>query len=215
VWPDIEKVSIAEKIPAAVRKLPRTIERLAASLFLAGHTPFEWKMAEVEESRKLQIKSWLSWASIVAIPAPAVGDPLHHDLIDIRVGDEWIGSEERRQIYADPLLAVLFELRNYEVHVELRIGETKNFRTMLGSDAAPDTDLKEMDFGDELFISPVDFPVLSQLRNVQSRRSRVTPEMVAWFNRQASTWPAAYLIATARERYTTYIARFLQRHGIE
>ena len=215
MWPDVEKVNLIEEIPAAVKRLPRTMERFAASRFFAGHTPFEWEMVEVENSTKLQIKSWLNWASIVALPAAAVGDPLHRDLAEIGLGDNWLASEERRDLYADPLLAVLFELRNYEVHIELRTGEMKSFRAIIGYCAKPDVAPKELDSGDCVFISPIDFTSLSLLRNVQSGRSKLTAEMVDWFNRQASTWPAAYLIGTARERYAVYIARFLKRNGVE
>jgi len=204
MWPDIEKVKLSEKIPDAVLRLPRTMERFEASRFFAGH------VLTSLESRKLQTKSWLNWASIVALPSAAVDNPLHLDFAEISLGDEWLRSQERIELYADPLLVVLFELRNYEVHFEFRTGKIGNFRTIVESGA----EQKEYDFGDAVFISAIDFISLSRLKNIQSGRSSITVEMVNWFNRQAEIWPAAYLIGVARERYARYIARFLKRNGI-
>lgn len=215
MWPDIDKVNLAEEIPVVVKRLKRTMERFSASRFFAGHTPFEWEMVDVENSQKLQIKSWLNWASIVALPAATDNDPVHRDLAEIGLGEIWLKSQERRDLYTDPLLAVLFELRNYEVHIELRRAEMKNFHAIVEYDTKPDSEPKELDFEGRVYISPIDFVSLSRLRNVQSGRSTVTVEMVDWFNRQADTWPAAYLIGTARERYTAYIAKFLNCNGIE
>ncbi len=215
MWPDIEKVSLFENLPAAVQRLSRTVERFAASRFFAGHWPIDWGIYKVGDSKKLQILSWLNWASILALPGAVTGDPLHRDLTEIALGNEWLESQEKRDICEDPLLAVLFELRNYEVHIELRTGKIGNFSSKVMSDAKTNGEPKEVDFGDTTFISPIDFGSLSQLRNIQSGRSPVTAEMVNWFNRQAIIWPAAYLIGTARERYVEYIAHFLERNGFE
>lgn len=214
MWPDIEKVPLVEELPPEIGAMSRTAERFAASRFFAGHTPFAWDVVEVDGQTKLQIKSWLIWASIVALPGAAVNDPLYRDLEALGLVDKWVCSEERRNLYADPLLAVLFELRNYEVHFEIRTGEWRNFRPLLGYGAKPEVEPQEKDLGDKVFISPIDFPSLSQLRNVQTGRSKVTTEMVDWFNRQSATWPAAYLIGVARERYAIYVAHFLKGNSV-
>ena len=214
MWPDIEKIYLVEELPAEIERLSRTAERLAASRFFAGHTPFEWGMVEVDSQRKLQTKSWLVWASIVALPAAAINDPLYRDLESLGLADKWVDSEERRNLYADPLLAVLFELRNYEVHFEIRTGVWKNFRPSLGYDTRPDAEPQEKDLGDRIYFSPIDYPSLSELRNIQMRKSKVTIEMVDWFNRQATTWPAAHLIGAARERYSAYVTKFPKDCGV-
>lgn len=215
MWPDIEKVPLVEELPTEINILSRTVERFAASRFFAGHTPFEWEEVEIDSRTRLRMKSWLIWASIVALPGLAVNDPLYHDLEALGLANQWIDSEERRELYADPLLAVLFELRNYEVHVDLRTGEWKNFRAHVGYGVRPELEPKEEDFGVRVFVSSIDFLSLSRLRNVRTGRSNVTLEMVNWFNRQAETWPAAYLIGAARERYATYVSRFLKRNAAE
>ena len=46
-------------------------------------------------------------------------------------------------------------------------------------------------------------------------RSQVTTEMVGWFNRQVSIWPAAYLIGVGREQYAQFIAQSLKSNGLE
>jgi len=208
MWPDIEKVPLVEEIPAEIKKLSRTAERFTASRFFSSYSPFEWNIVQVDSSEKLQVKSWLNWASIVTLSA--VGDSLHRDLEEFGLADKWRASEERRNVYAHPLLAVLFELRNYEVHFEFREGEVRNFRPLVGYGAKPNVEPQEKDLGDEFFFSPIDFTSLSRLRNIQSGRSSVTVEMVDWFNRQASTWPAAYLIGVARQVYAEHVARFLR-----
>lgn len=214
MWPDIEKVPLVEELRTEIDALPRTAERFAASRFFSRHTPFGRDVAEVDSQTRLQIKSWLIWASMVALPGAGVNDPLYRDLEAIGLADKWVGSEERHDLYADPLLAVLFELRNYEVHFELRTGEWKNFRPLVGYGAKPEVEPQEEDLGDRVFVSPIDLQSLSQLRNVQTGQSKVTAEMVDWFNRQTATWPAAYLIGVARERYTAYVAQFLKGNSV-
>jgi hypothetical protein len=149
------------------------------------------------------------------LPAATTNDPLHRDLKDLGVGEQWIISEERKEIYTDPLLAVLFELRNYEVHIELRTGKVKNFHSLFAYETRPEDEPEDIELGDKVFISKIDFDSLSQLRNVRTRRSTVTPEMIEWFNRQADIWPASYLLGIARERYASYLAKYLKRNGVE
>lgn len=215
MWPDIRKASLLEDIPSVMEKLPRTAERLKASHFFAAHTPSEWRMAQVDSDYQLQVKSWLNWASIVALPNPSMDDPLDRDFESIGLAEEWRKSEERRKLYEDPLIAVLLELRNYEVHFELRKGDVRNFRPLYGMEARPNEEPKEIDLGERFFIASIDYKSLSQTINIKSGKSKVTSEMIEWFNRQTSTWPAAYIIGQARERYTVFIAEFLKNNGIE
>lgn len=211
MWSDIDRVYLVEETPTEISSLPRTLEKLKASRYFAGYSPSEWHIVQVDKDEKIQIKSWLLWASIVALSS--VGDSLLIDLEEIGLTHKWRSSEERKSVYKNPLLAVLLELRNYEVHIEFRPGELRNFSAWLAHDANPNKETEQKDMGDAFFFSPIDYQSLSRLRNLQSGRSNVTAEMTEWFNRQTSAWPAAYLIGIARELYTKYIANFIRQNG--
>jgi hypothetical protein len=214
MWTDINKVYLFDDYPTSFSKLPRTVERFDASRLFAGNTPFEFEPSKANFAYKLKMRSWFNWAAIVALPSISVDDPLHRDLIDLGVGDQWVSSPEREALSSDPLLAVLFELRNYEVHVEFRPSEVKKFQAQFGSERQGNSEKNFVD-RDAIFIAPIDFISLSKLRNVKSGRSKITEDMVDWFNRQARTWPASYLIGVARERYAKYISKYLERNGID
>jgi hypothetical protein len=212
MWPDIEKMCLVEKVPAEVKGLPRTLQKFEASRFFAGHNPFFADMMQIESAWKQKVRSWLIWASLVAFAA--VKDSLKLDLKELDLFDRWQGSQEKHDVHNEPLIAILMEWRNYEVHFESREAEVKDFQALLGFGARPGEEPQEKELGERVFIAEVDFTSLSRLRNIRSGRSPVTAEMVDWFNRQASTWPAVYLIGRARESYTEYIARFLRRGDI-
>jgi len=211
MWSDIEKVYLVEQIPVEIEGLQRTLEKLEASRFVAGHDPFYAGMV-VESGWRRKVWSWFTWASLVAFAA--IEDSLKLDLEGLGVFDRWWVWQEKHDVYQEPLIAVLMELRNYEVHLEFREVKVRDLQALLGSEAKPGEEPQKRDFGESVFIAEVDYISLSRLRNIQSGKSPVTAEMVDWFNRQASTWPAAYLIGRARESYTGYIAQFLKQNNV-
>lgn len=217
MWPDIEKVGLFERIPKVIEHLPRVSEKIRASHFFAAQDPYFFEkhnasifgIPETDSEVKREGYSWLIWASTVAFAA--LKDSLKLDLNELRLYDAWGNSTERRDTYDNPLIAVLFELRNYEIHFEFRKVDIRDFQAYRGSDPK----LNNYIFEGSIFISPIEFNKLSQLNNIKSGKSGVTASMVDWFNKQASTWPAANLIGTARSVLANNIKQFLYNNGLQ
>jgi hypothetical protein len=209
MWPDIEKVSIIEDLPAELGKLPKTLERFDASRFFGGHTPSSWKIVEVDIEWRRKVMSWLCWASIAAFSS--IRDTLWFELSAIGLENAWHNSNERSRALKDPLIAVVLELRNYQVHFEFQDVDIKDFSTLVGYARQPEKEPERFELGEHAFISKIDFTQLAKTRNIQQGISSVTKNHVAWFNRQAATWPSAYLIGEARHRFAGFMAEFIRR----
>lgn len=213
MWPDIKKMNLFDETPEILKKLPRTSERFNALYYFATHTPHEWSIIHVDRNRQLQIKSWLNWAALVAFPNPSCDDPLQKDLEYMGLAERWEKSEEKQNLYADPLIAVILELRNYEVHFELRTGIMKEFQVFYGSTSRLDG-AKKIVINDEVFIAQIDYKLISRTRNIVSGKSAVSAEMVNWFNHQISIWPAGMLLLEAKGRFCFFVAEFLKINGV-
>jgi len=205
MWPDIEKVSLFSSTSARVETLPRTQGRLNASLFLGGHSPFEWEYTKPDQDTMRRIRSILVWASVVALSSAR--EMLTRDLHDIGLDVAWRSSAQRGRLIASPLLAVLHELRNYEVHLEFREGNIRDHDVWVGSPGS--SEAKHYRHPDAYFFSPIEFSELARLHNISDGRSLVTSEMVQWFSRQAATWPAVYLVGEARDLFVFHVDEFL------
>lgn len=196
-WKDIESVGLFDDVPDTVRRLTRTIERLSMSrFFCSGPIQPPYHRDEVD--------SWMVWASIAALPSPANQDPIHQDMLELGLSNEWNSSTAKKGIYSDPLLATLLEIRNFGVHAEVKKNRRQDFIAHHNG--------KDVNLGHSVYILPVDFSELSRNRNIQTGISSVDQNMIAWFNGQVDSWPAHCIIGEARRRLIVILDDFLKTH---
>ena len=203
-WPAITKVSLFEEIPDVLNKMPRSLDRLNASRYFLASTP-SLEDKTIDESL-LQNLRWQAWAAIASLPSPASNDIVEKDLADLGLAVAWNQTRAREKIYADPLIAMFLELRNFNIHVKVIEVQNRNFTSkMMRNDK-----VEEIDFGQHVFLQAIDFNELKATRNIKSGLSSLTPLTTDWFNSQAETWPITYLLGEARERYMTLLAEFIR-----
>ncbi|NTX58297.1 hypothetical protein [Myxococcus sp. CA039A] len=96
--------------PEKVKGLPRTLDRFrAASVFFdIKYPPF---LIGSIEARK-----WTSWASLSAVAS--IPEVIEYDLEDLGLLSAWQSAPEPQGIRTNKTLAILKELRNYEMHIE-------------------------------------------------------------------------------------------------
>ena len=204
MWPDIDGVTLFDTMPERLSALRRTKQRLNASRYFAL-APFAGEHAKPDTDTRRHIGSYLAWASIAALSSAR--DMLVCDLQEDGRDEEWKCSIAKKRLDQDPLLAVLHELRNYEVHLECREGEIRDHEAYAVS--ADGLTLHHFRERNAFFIVPIVYDELASLRNIASGRSTVTPEMVEWFKRQASDWPAVYIVGKAHRLFALYVDDFL------
>lgn len=200
MWDDINKVSLFEEIPDNIFIFKRVANCLKASRYFLYIDPVEtWNL---KDSDVLVGWSWIITASLNSLFS--IKDMIKRDCIEHRLLEKWNDSIQKKEITIDPLLSVLREIRNYNIHIEYRNETIENFTAFHGS-SIDDNKLK--DFGEYIFFKEVNIRDLLSLSNV--KRGFINTRMLDWFNRQTRIWPVHFIIGEARQRYALYVSSFL------
>jgi|688.fasta_scaffold274648_3 hypothetical protein len=179
-----------------VKDLPRTLDRFrAASIFFDIKYP-TFLCASIDA------RKWTSWASLSAIAS--IPEIVEYDFEEIGLSKEWRKSVEFQDIRNNKILAVLKELRNYEVHIEYQVRKSH-----------VDIDkiyVKESLDHNSFFFSPIDWMKFQKLKNIRSGRSVVDQAAILDFNSHSQCYSVETIVDQALEFLAEKIHFFLENH---
>lgn len=136
-------------------------------------------------------------SAIASIP-----EVVEYDFEDAGLLEEWRQSLELREIRNNKVLAVLKELRNYEMHIE--------YQTRKAPFEIDRAAVQEPIDHDSFFFSPIDWGKFQKLRNVRSGRSIVDQATILSFNKYASLYTVETIVSESLELLAEKIYCFLK-----
>lgn len=177
-----------EDINAA--QLPKVRDRFqAASMFFDVKLPAHLVIQGLTD----RAHRWTSWGSLAAVAS--VPEVAELELAELGLASGWRASPEYNLLIKDPLFAVLKELRNYETHIEF-LGREKS---------SAGIHMRGFHFAE------VRFADLEKLRNVASRRSHVTEDIVNEFNALAQIHTTEEIVHICLDRMASMLRVYVER----
>ena len=152
----------------------------------------------ISEAEDLELAETYATAAIHLIGS--LKDMLEQDLIEVGHYEKWSGSIVQKNMIDDPLLKVLRNIRNYDVHYKtLDYGMQNGMMYYIeGEDIAHTED-------NSLFFDEFTWEEYSSWR---PKKKDLTPDHIEWFNNQTGSWSVKYICYEAINRYCWYINSF-------
>ena len=174
----LRKNTVTITWPGKLERLPRILDRFrATSVFFDLEYP-SYLITSIDA------RKWTSWASLSALSS--ILEVAEYEFDDLGFLSKWKQSEELREIRNDKRLAVLKELRNYEVHIK--------YQKRLSHLEIDKTLVNEIVDHDSIFFTPITWAEFQKLNNVKSGRSIVDQNAVLEFNNYAETYSVETII---------------------
>ena len=180
---------------------PKKLERLSRILdrFRATSVFFDLEYPSYLIS-SIDARKWTSWASLSALAS--ILEVAEFEFDDLGLLSQWKQSSELREIRNDKRLAVLKELRNYEVHIE--------YQKRLSHMEIDKKLINETVDHDSFFFTPINWVEFQKLNNVKSGRSIVDQNAVLDFNKYVETYSVETIINQTLEWLADKICAFIQ-----
>ncbi len=175
--------------------LPESFDRLRSCLYFCEETQ---KYSTLEDDSKA---IWYFRAAMSAFQSTL--DTIDGDVKAELGKNLWCESDQRREMYREPLVKILSKIRNFAVHSARVSGIAREYHvTRIDGEGSRVVDVRS------IFIDS-----LSKKTNIKDISS-VSNDEVQWFNRQSETWPADLLIRKGIYRASTYVHNFCATYKI-